>query len=138
MGLEDILRERDFRLTRPRRVVWEVLTESERHLRAAEIAEEVHRRDPGINVSSVYRTRARLAELDLVRESRLTETSTWEPAHADAVIHLVCEHCGATRHHDAALVEDLRAQISATADFVPGVIDVRVTGRCLSCGENAR
>ncbi|MGB1381198.1 MAG: Fur family transcriptional regulator [Ilumatobacteraceae bacterium] len=133
MELEDILRERDFRLTRPRRVVWEVLSESERHLSAAEIAEEVHRRDPGINVSSVYRTLALLAELDLVRESRLTETSTWEPAHADAVIHLVCENCGATRHHDAALVEDLRAQISATADFAPSVIDVRVLGTCAAC-----
>ena len=41
MELEDILRERDFRLTRPRRVVWEVLSESERHLSAAEIAELV-------------------------------------------------------------------------------------------------
>jgi Fe2+ or Zn2+ uptake regulation protein len=81
----------------------------------------------------VYRTLALLAELDLVRESRLTETSTWEPAHADAVIHLVCENCGATRHHDAALVEDLRAQISATADFVPSVIDVRVLGTCAAC-----
>ncbi len=133
MELEDILRERDFRLTRPRRVVWEVLSESERHLSAAEIAEEVHRRDPGINVSSVYRTLALLAELDLVRESRLTETSTWEPAHADAVIHLVCENCGATRHHDAALVEDLRAEIARTASFTPSVIDVRVSGTCAKC-----
>ena len=69
------------------------------------------------------------AEVDITRRDELAP----QLKGADAVIHLVCENCGATRHHDAALVEDLRDQISATADFAPSVIDVRVLGTCAAC-----
>lgn len=137
MNLDSVLRDHGCRVTRPRHVVWQVLTTADEHLSAQEIAEQVRRRDPGINVSSVYRTLALFAELDLVRESRLgDDASTWEPAHGDAVIHLVCDHCGAVRHHDTATVETLRRRLARDAGFVADHIDVRVSGRCEAC--NAR
>lgn len=115
-------------------MVWEVLTASHRHLSAGEIADQVRARDAGVNVSSVYRTLALFADLDLVRESRLgDDASTWEIAHADDVIHLVCSGCGNVRHHDADAVDALRRQL-AKVGFRPAVIDVRVTGRCADCG----
>jgi len=131
--LESVLRGRDHRVTRQRQLVWDVLNDSDRHLSAAEIVSAVHRRDSGINPSSVYRTLALFSELDLVRESRLGEISTWEPAHDDAVIHLHCTECGVTAHHDAAVVDTLRRQLTQSAAFEPRSIDVRVTGRCPRC-----
>lgn len=114
--------------------MWTVLREADRHLSAQEIAERVSRLDPGVNVSSVYRTLALFAEIDLVRESRLgDDASTWEIAHVDSVIHLVCTACGTVRHHDASLVETLRGQLSEQAGFTANEIDVRVTGRCGDC-----
>lgn len=111
-----------------------MLTSTDRHLNAQEIAERVHDRDPGINVSSVYRTLTLFAGLDLVRESRLgDDASTWETAHGDTVIHLVCERCGTVHHHDADVVETLRSQLLRGARFRADHIDVRVTGRCAAC-----
>lgn len=133
MTLESVLRRSDHRVTRPRQLVWDVLHDTDRHLSALEIVDAVHHRDPGVNSSSVYRTLTLFSELDLVRESRLGETSTWEPAHDDAVIHLHCTTCGSTTHHDAAIVDTLRQQLERSDTFDPRSIDVRVTGLCSSC-----
>lgn len=134
MDLDEALRERGYRVTRPRRMVWAVLSDVDGHLSAPEIAERVHDRDPGVNVSSVYRALTLFDELGLVRESHLADgASTWETAHDDAVIHLVCATCGDVRHHDAVLVEDLRRQLVGVAGFRADTIDVRVSGRCRDC-----
>ena len=132
--LERTLRDHDHRLTAPRRIVWEVLHSTDRHLSAAEIAAAARRIDRGINASSVYRTLALFAELDLVRESQLGDgPSTWEPDHDDQVIHLHCNSCGTTSHHDASTVGALRAEIAEGTDFTPLGIDVRVFGICAAC-----
>lgn len=118
-------------------MVWDVLTAADRHLSAAEIADEARQRDPQINVSSVYRTLSLFADLGLVRESRLGDdsASTWERAHGDGVIHLVCVDCGAVVHHDAAVVTRLQRELRGLDDFDAHSIDVRVTGRCSRCRQ---
>lgn len=132
--LDDLLRARGHRVTRPRRIVWEALTGSDRHLTAHEITELVHERDPSINASSTYRVLALLTELGIVRESRLgDEASTWEPRHADSVIHLVCEQCSAVSHHHTGLVDDLARALERSARFEVSTIDVRVDGHCADC-----
>jgi len=133
VDLEDALRAGGHRVTTARRVVWEVLSEAHDHVSAAEVAERAHRRDAGINVSSVYRTLALFTELGLARESRLGDEATWEPAHGDAVVHLVCERCGRVLHHPATAVDALRRQLDDDADFVVDTVDVRVTGHCRRC-----
>lgn len=135
MELDAVLRAGQFRVTRPRRLVWEVLTGEHGHLSAQEIAEQVHSIDPAVNTSSVYRTLALFAELELVRESKLgdDDTSHWEPIHDDAVIHLVCEVCGEVLHHDADDVEQLRRRVLGEARFEVRSIEVVVRGRCERC-----
>jgi Fur family ferric uptake transcriptional regulator len=132
--LERALRDHGHRVTRPRQVVWDVLTGSDRHLSAPEIIELVHERDPSINASSTYRVLTLLAELSLVRESRLgDDASTWEPRHADSVIHLVCDACGVVTHHHTPIVDELARDLDRGAGFDVGAIDVRANGRCPGC-----
>ncbi len=135
MELDAILRAGDFRVTRPRRLVWEVLTGEHGHLSAQQIADQVRAIDPAVNTSSVYRALGLFAELELVRESKLgdDDTSHWEPIHDDAVIHLVCEHCGEVLHHDADDVEQLRRRVLGEARFEARSIEVVVRGRCEQC-----
>lgn len=136
MELERALRDHGHRITRPRRVVWDVLVGSDRHLSAPEIIELVHDRDPSINASSTYRVLTLLAELGLVRESRLgDDASTWEPRHADSVIHLVCDRCGVVTHHHAPIIEDLSLHLDRAAGFDVGTIDVRANGACGDCRD---
>ena len=134
MDLEVALRTHGWRVTRARRVVWDVLVGSGEHLSAQEITQRVHDIDPSINESSVYRTLTVFADLGLVRESRLDEVATWEPFHDDAAIHLVCSTCGAVLHHHTDLVPELRRRLAAEIGFESSEIDVRVAGVCARCG----
>lgn len=135
VDLATALRAHDCRITRPRQVVWDVLTATDHHLSAQEIADAVRQIDPGVNVSSVYRVLSLFADIDLVRESRLGDdtASTWERSHADGVIHLLCTSCNRVLHHHTGLVDRLHATLAEYPDFTADAIDVRVTGRCRDC-----
>ncbi|GIU84902.1 MAG: transcriptional repressor [Acidimicrobiales bacterium] len=135
--LESTLRSHGHRVTKPRRLVWEVLHSTERHLSAPEIIELVRRRDPSVNASSTYRALALLEELGLVRESRLADdASTWEPRHADSVIHLLCRMCGQVTHFPSRLIERLEGEVKRTTAFRPFMVDVRVEGICVTCASD--
>lgn len=136
VDLEAALRSHDHRVTRPRQVVWDVLTTDDHvHLSAQEIADRVRDLEPGINVSSVYRTLTLFAELDLVRESRRADGggSSWEPSHGDDVIHLVCSNCGAVRHHASSLIHELRREVARVDGFDVEGLDVTAAGTCSRC-----
>ena len=135
MSIDEVLRAQDFRVTRARTLVWQVLDEAQSHLSAADILQRVHDYDESINSSSVYRALSLFAELELVRETRQGELSTWEPAHDDAVIHLRCELCDITIHFDAPTVNNLRKQVGNITNFTPTSIDVRISGVFESCSS---
>ncbi|MFN2557117.1 MAG: Fur family transcriptional regulator [Nitriliruptorales bacterium] len=134
--VSDVLREHGYRLTRPRQVVWEVLREAG-HLTAEEIADRVEEISPGVNLASVYRSLSLLAELDLVRESRLGEggAARWELAHPDEHFHLVCVRCGEITHHAGDLVEQVRGHLASRHGFVADTVDLVVSGRCHECAQ---
>ena len=85
------LRDRGYRLTPQRNLIWEVLRGAGRHMTAEEVAAEVRRTLPDVNVSTVYRTLELLVSLDLVVETRLEGSACYyevspEPTHH----HFVC------------------------------------------------
>ncbi len=136
MDLESELRVHDLRVTTPRRLVWQVLSESADHLTAQSIFEKVNAVDAAVNRSSVYRTLSLFAEIGLARESKLgeDEASRWEPAHADDEIHLVCESCDSVLHHSGDVVRSLRSHLGDHHDFEARAVEIVVRGRCATCG----
>lgn len=137
--LAGLLRDRGNRLTEPRLRVWEVLNRAGAHLTVEEIVGEVHKADPTINTSSVYRTLALFADLDLVRESSLgpDEGARWELGHPDDHFHLVCQVCGEVDHHEGDLVEQIRSHLDTGHGFKAGEIDLVVTGTCARCAADS-
>jgi Fur family ferric uptake transcriptional regulator len=132
-----VLRDGGNRLTEPRLRVWEVLNRASDHLTVEEIVAEVHKADPSINTSSVYRTLALFADLELVRESRLgsDEGARWELAHPDDHFHLVCRSCGEVQHHEGDLVDQIREHLSVGHNFLAEAVDLVVTGLCTNCSS---
>lgn len=132
------LRERGFRVTRPRQAVWHALTEADGHLTAEEVAARVTERHPGVNLASVYRSLALFARLDLVRESRLgdEDVTRWELAHPDEHFHLICERCGRVDHHAGDLVARIVEHLRSGHDFSPTAVELSVVGRCAACAGN--
>lgn len=138
MEIGALLRARGQRLTEPRRLVWEVLSSADGHLTAQQIADRVREENPGVNVSSVYRSLTLFAELDLIRESHLgvDGASRWEPAHPDDHFHLVCERCGNVAHHAGEIVERVRTHLSADHGFEASGVELVATGICTSCAAS--
>ena len=130
-----ILKEQGIRMTGPRRLVWEAVRTADRHVTAEEIAESVRRRDPAVNLSSVYRSLTLFTEMGLVRETHLgtDDASRWEPAHPDEHFHLVCHSCGSVDHHVGHLVEEIRTHLSGDHKFEAESISLTVTGLCSNC-----
>lgn len=131
-----ILRSHGHRVTRPRLAVWEALRGASRHLTADELAERAQRREPGLNLASVYRSLSLFEELDLVRASQLgeEEASRWELAHPDDHFHLVCDECGRVEHHSGGFVEEVREHLRDSHGFIPRAVDLTVQGTCRRCG----
>jgi Fur family ferric uptake transcriptional regulator len=136
--LGELLRDRGNRMTEPRLRVWEVLSRATGHLTVEEIVFEVHKADPSINTSSVYRTLALFADLGLVRESQLgsDEGARWELAHPDDHFHLVCRSCGEVEHHEGDLVNQIRDHLASGHGFRAEAVDLVVTGLCSNCSSS--
>jgi len=133
--LGHLLRDHGYRLTSPRWLVWSVLRSAGGHLTAEEIALAVNRADPTVNISSIYRSLALFAELDLARESQLgiDGSARWEIAHPDDHFHMVCRECGTVDHHVGELVDQIRTHLGEQHSFSADNVDLVVTGVCDRC-----
>jgi Fur family transcriptional regulator, ferric uptake regulator len=128
------LREQGYRLTPQRNLIWEVLRDAGRHMTAEEVAVEVRRTLPDVNVSTVYRTLELLVGLDLVVETHLESSACYyevspEPTHH----HFVCTQCGAVGHFGDELLAPVHDELSRRQDFAVGRIQVTAFGLCRAC-----
>ncbi|MBT8200513.1 MAG: transcriptional repressor [Acidimicrobiia bacterium] len=134
-GLGPMLRRHGYRLTSPRRSVWNVLVEADRHMTAEQIARRVARDDEGVNLASIYRALSLFATLGLARETRLGIGGgvRWELAHTDNQFHLVCSGCGSVEHHGGALVGNIKDHLEKDHAFVVADVQLAVSGFCSAC-----
>jgi Fur family transcriptional regulator, ferric uptake regulator len=135
------LREKGYRLTPQRNLIWEVLRNAGRHMTAEEVAADVRRTMPDVNVSTVYRTLELLVSLDLVVETRLEGSACYyevspEPTHH----HFVCTRCGVVGHFGDELLAPVYDELGRRQDFAVGRIQVTAFGLCQACrgSEDAR
>lgn len=135
-NMVDRLRTGGYRLTPQRRLVWDALRHADDHLTAEQIHARVTTRAPQVNLTSVYRSLALLAELGLAKEVQLGEgMGRWEVNHPDDAFHLVCRSCGNVEHHPGDLVDRVRTHLSGEHGFRPENVDLVVHGICASCDE---
>ncbi len=130
--LDRTLRERGYRATTPRRLVWAALLRAPGHVTVEELAEMV---DDQVDQASIYRALALFEELGLARTSRFgdSDASRWEPAHPDEHFHLVCTDCGRIDHHVGSLVEQITDHLDRGHDFEVQQVELVVNGRCHRC-----
>lgn len=81
------------RSTVPTRLVVTILSETEHHLTADDLINEIERRAPGIAASTVYRVLQRLDELDLVEHVHSGAGAAFYHLREHSHAHLVCTEC---------------------------------------------
>lgn len=132
----DELRAHGFRLTPQREVVLRALHElPERTTTAEALHERARRRDPGLDLVTVYRTLEVLAEIDFVkcietgRKERLWEFLGAESPHP----HLLCRSCGRLYGVDEEELASLRQYLREQYGFDADLGQVTIPGLCPEC-----
>ncbi len=128
------LREQGYRLTPQRNLIWEVMRDAGRHMTAEEVAAEVRRTLPDVNVSTIYRTLDLLVSLDLVVETHLEGSACYyevspEPTHH----HFVCTQCGAVGHFGDELLAPGHEELGVRRAVAVSQIQVTALGVCRDC-----
>lgn len=129
------LREKGYRLTPQRTLIWEVLRAAGGHLTAEEVTTRAQATMPDVNVSTVYRTLQLLVSLGLVVETRLEGSAGYyevspEPSHH----HFVCRSCGAVEHFGDDLLAPVRAELASRGGAVDEIL-VTAFGVCAACRD---
>jgi len=132
VDLSQVLRQGGYRVTSPRRIVWDALLRVSGHVTVEQIADIV---GDEVDQASIYRTLALFEELGLARMSRLGDgdAGRWEPAHPDEHFHLVCTGCGDVDHHVGSLVAQIRDHLAEGHGFQADNVELVVNGRCARC-----
>jgi len=130
------LREHGFRITPQRRRVVEIVCAADGHISAGEIYDDIHARNPQVNISTVYRTLEWLENLGLVTRSDLGEgREVYEIATRGKHHHLVCDRCGAIIEVDDSVLDCLRETLLEKYGFQAEITHLAIHGVCKSCRE---
>lgn len=133
-GVLEALRAEGRRVTAQRRLLLEILRQSEGHLDAGEIYRRARKKDPRISLSTVYRNLRLLKELGLISELHLDEEHHhYEVKEENEHYHLICSHCERVVEFHNPLVERLIAQVSEEKGFRVERVQIDLVGLCEEC-----
>ena len=125
------------RMTRQRRVIWELLAGRGDHLTADEIFAEVRRAQPTIARSTVYRALDALEATGDVRSADLGGPPVRYEVADQPHHHAICQVCGRVQHLDEALVAAIEEELARRVQFTRVRTNLVVRGICPSCAPRA-
>ena len=121
------------RRTSARQAILEAFFAAETHVTAEDIAVEVHRRFPSVDVSTVYRTLDTLEQLGIVDHTHLAHGPAIFHMADDDHQHLVCERCGRVEEVPPAALEPFLDSLKERFDFDVDRRHFALVGICGSC-----
>jgi Fur family ferric uptake transcriptional regulator len=130
------LHARGLRWTPQRRILVDVLAQTDGHVTGSELVERCRAVDPATTPSTVYRTLDVLEALGLVRHGHAADGREEfhvlpEAEHG----HLHCQGCGATWELGAGEAGGLVQELRRRRGFVVDLSHVTIAGRCESCAD---
>lgn len=132
--LQDLFRIGGRRLTRQRRLVLQILEESQEHLDAESLYLRAKARDPHIGLATVYRSLALLKEAGLVEEHPLGEDhGHFETIQESPHYHFTCARCGRVIELSAPQVTQKIQELCAQQGLRAGEIHLHIRGVCSGC-----
>ena len=128
------LRERGLRWTPQRRLLLNVLSQSQGHVTAAELIERCREEDPQTTPSTVYRTLDVLEDLGVVRHGHAADgREEFHVLPADEHGHVYCRNCGQTWEIDGDEAASLVTALRKSRGFTVDLSHVTIVGLCQRC-----
>ncbi|MBN1312024.1 MAG: transcriptional repressor [Anaerolineae bacterium] len=124
------------RLTRQRKLVLEILNDSQEHLDADMIYDRAKSVDPNIGLATVYRSLALLKEIGLVQEHRLGENhGHFEKTQPTPHHHFTCLKCGRVIEFEAPQVIEAAYKLCENEGLQVTEMHLHLSGYCSQCHE---
>jgi Fur family ferric uptake transcriptional regulator len=131
---KQVLNDRGLRVTNQRTLIFEAIRHSHGHVDADEVYRNIHRKQPRISLSTVYRTLQRFKELGLIDELHFAqEHHHYELKPAVGHYHLVCLECGQIIEFEYPLVSLVKKNVPEAQTFKITGSEITFTGYCSKC-----
>lgn len=131
---QDFLTKKKLKNTSQRALVWETLLETDDHPSVEDIRERLLEKGHRIGLSTIYRMLKILLESGMIRQSKLTSQTRYEPLiHQPNHIHFVCNRCGKTEEFPSRRIERLIREETDKHDFQPVYSRYAIFGFCRQC-----
>lgn len=121
-----------YRRTTQRAVILDLLESATGHMTAEEVARQVEATGLTLNRSTVYRTLETLAEIGVIKATRMGRALHYEVSR-EQHHHLRCVRCHGTVHLDAGQVDRLLGRLAADQGFEVVDLQVLISGVCEIC-----
>jgi Fe2+ or Zn2+ uptake regulation protein len=125
----------EYRLTKQRREVYEVLKEQLDHPTAAEVFIRTRERVPGISLATVYNCLETLTQSGLVKQVNLDRGPSRFCPNLKEHGHFHCEKCGGV--FDVDLLEAPGAALALPRGAVVNRLEISLRGLCPRCAKPA-
>jgi Fe2+ or Zn2+ uptake regulation protein len=127
----------DFRMTKQRQVVYDVLMAKRDHPTASEVFDRTKNRMPSISLATVYNCLETLTQCGLVKQVNVDRSASRYCPNLREHAHFYCEECGAIT--DVILKEGMIATEvwQLPSGSVVGHVEFAITGLCPACTGGA-
>ena len=123
------------RRTVQRDLIMEIFLRTEEHLTIEDLHWLVHKKDPTVGHTTVYRTLKLLTEAGLAREVRFGDNRTYYEHHYNHEHHdhMICTDCGKVIEFFSPEIEALQDAMADKFGFRPTHHSLRMWGLCTEC-----
>ncbi|MCJ7521131.1 MAG: transcriptional repressor [Dehalococcoidia bacterium] len=123
-------------ITAQRRLLLDILRESDTHLDAKELYRRAIERYRNISLATVYRNLRLFKELGLVGEIRLDDVHCYYEIKRSAEhYHLICSACGQVIEFESTLIPELVAEVEHKCGFHANRAVLHLEGYCNRCKD---
>ncbi len=125
------------RRTVQRDLIMEMFLRTEEHLTIEDLHWLVHKKDPTVGHTTVYRTLKLLTEAGLAREVRFGDNKTYYEHHYNHEHHdhMICTDCGKVIEFFSPEIEAMQDEMADKFGFRPTHHSLRMWGLCSDCQE---
>ncbi len=121
------------RLTVQRQAILDVISHSNRHWDAEELARALNEDGQQLGIATVYRGLAALEAAGLIKSIQLSDKKRYERADKDHHDHMVCTACGAIEEFCDSKIEVRQKQVVQEESFHMTGHQLLIFGICKTC-----
>lgn len=135
MKHEDLLKDKNLRITKQRKMILEAIEAAENPISAEEIFEDI--KDEGLDLSTVYRNLNILEEKSVLLKTTNIDGISYYQLHTDSHKHFItCNICHSKYIIENCPIHELEDQVENETGFQITGHNFEFTGICPSCQQS--